>query len=169
MNAHSHLCLLISSFCQHLSAVLLAYRCILFCLPPCTKIRYCSGQRQLMSPFSSHFIWQAQPHSADQTSAQRVARKRQVRRRRTRTARPRPWSYHADWNGWDYYQPPLAYNGEHVSNEDMLPYDNETAVRKLTEFGENYERWINAIETDSAADELKRTYSWQKPPKCLTN
>lgn len=35
----------------------------------------------------------------------------------------------------------------------MLNYDNENAIRKLTEFGENYETWINA-EHDS--DELKR-------------
>ncbi|KAI2804252.1 hypothetical protein BLOT_003231 [Blomia tropicalis] len=100
---------------------------------------------------------EAHPHSADQNSSQRSARKRQIRRRRTRTARPRPWSYHADWTDWDYYQTPFACNGEHVSNEDMLNYDNENAIRKLTEFGENYETWINA-EHDS--DELKLL----KPP-----
>lgn len=42
------------------------------------------------------------------------------------------------------------YN-EQGSNEDN--FDNENAVRKLTEFGENYESWINnEIEL---ADELK--------------
>lgn len=93
---------------------------------------------------------EAHPHSSDQNSSQRLARKRQVRRRRTRTARPRPWSYHADWTDWDYYQTPFVYN-EQGSNEDN--FDNENAVRKLTEFGENYESWINnEIEL---ADELK--------------
>ena len=92
---------------------------------------------------------------SDQNSAQRSARKRQVRRRRTRTNRPRPWSYHADWTDWDYYQTPFVC--ENASNEDLLNYDNEHVIRKLTEFGENYETWINS-ELDT--DELKGIINW---------
>ncbi|OTF75200.1 hypothetical protein BLA29_000239 [Euroglyphus maynei] len=73
---------------------------------------------------------------------EKSTRKRYVRRRRTRTNnhRNRPWSYHADWTAWDYYQTPFFC--DHFSNED-LNYDNENIIKKLTEFGENYESWIN--------------------------
>lgn len=92
---------------------------------------------------------QAQPNSSDQSSSQRSAKKRQVRRRRTRTSRNRPWSFHADWTAWDYYQTPFICNDEHFSNED-LNYTNENIIRKLTEFGENYESWFaNELDTDT--------------------
>nr|XP_027196214.1 uncharacterized protein DDB_G0286591-like [Dermatophagoides pteronyssinus] len=85
---------------------------------------------------------EAQPHSSDQpqSSQQKSSRKKYVRRRRTRTSRNRPWSYHADWTAWDYYQTPFFC--DHFSNEDLND-DNENIIRKLTEFGENYESWIN--------------------------
>ncbi|KAH9500998.1 hypothetical protein DERF_011871 [Dermatophagoides farinae] len=86
---------------------------------------------------------EAQPHSSDhQSSQQKSSKKRHVRRRRTRTSnRNRPWSYHADWTAWDYYQTPFFC--DHFSNEDLNYDDNENIIRKLTEFGENYESWIN--------------------------
>lgn len=93
-------------------------------------------------PHPHHLVLQVHPQS-DQNS-QRLVRKHKVRRRRTRTTRTatRPWSFHADWTDWDYYQTPFASNAELVNNEDTLNYDDH--LRHLTEFGENYEAWINA-------------------------
>ncbi|RWS02109.1 hypothetical protein B4U79_11107, partial [Dinothrombium tinctorium] len=91
----------------------------------------------------------------------RGTRKRHVRRRRSRVNRRRPWSFHSDWTDWDYYQPPFCYSGEYkskreraqkqknirftcvqiIGSEDINSYD-ESVVRNLIEFGENYEFWI---------------------------
>ncbi|KAF7488675.1 hypothetical protein SSS_05432, partial [Sarcoptes scabiei] len=101
---------------------------------------------------------EAQPKSQRNTSSSNFKqnssqRKRQVRRRRTRTSRNRPWSFHANWTDWDYYQTPLG-SGENFHNIDLDDDDNENKVRELTEFGENYESWIKTesdIDTDNQA------------------
>lgn len=70
-------------------------------------------------------------------------KKRQGRVRKRRI-RARPWSYHCDWADWDYYQEP--FHSEFSVSEEALA--NDEAVKKLTEFGENYEAWISREEED---------------------
>jgi len=60
--------------------------------------------------------------------------------------RNRPWSFHAssEWtDSWDYYIPPSSIHPQ--SSEDLSsssPYDDDDTVRRITEFGENYEYWL---------------------------
>ncbi|XP_074593280.1 uncharacterized protein LOC141849018 [Brevipalpus obovatus] len=70
--------------------------------------------------------------------------RRRVRRRKQPRPGERPWSFHAEWTGWDYYNP-LGLNG-YQSTVDLNSFDNENLLRDLTEFGENYETWFKPDE-----------------------
>lgn len=102
-----------------------------------------------------------------------MQRKRAVRRRRAqlgpkstlmprvRELRTRPWSFHqGDWTDWDYYTPPILGLAPPLNSpEDPPPegfayekpslFDREDpALRKLIEFGENYENWFRVSEDE---------------------
>lgn len=71
--------------------------------------------------------------------------KKRVMRRRT-TSKRRPWSFHvpSEWSDWDYYQPPpVNVNAATIEPEDM---HDESVVKSLIEFGENYELWFKTDE-----------------------
>lgn len=107
-----------------------------------------------------------------------IERKRQVRRRRAalapkstlnpgvRELRTRPWSFHqGDWTDWDYYTTPIMGVDPPLNSPEDPPegfsYEKpsifvgeDPALRKLIEFGENYENWFNV-----SGDELLRCKS----------